>query len=421
MSAFKQSMRKLGVRAGLLAGASAAVLAISGIGAGSAMAAPTCPGGTIAGQGSTLQKNAQLNTWNPKYNTACGAGSVAYTGTGSGAGLKALGFTGTEIEHAWQFIGTDEAPTKLQIEASNKLSKTSAVIVPVTQTAIAVVVNPPTGCKFKANKGITWAELNKAFGGNGITTWNQFSNVEGTCSSAITRVVRSDASGTTYQFKNYLSALGTNTEIKAEGLPCTTAGVTNWAGLRTNNGGSPLPNPNVTWPQCSGSTKVTAVEGGGGVANAVATTPGTIGYAALPDAKAKGATAALIQNGVTSGAARYASPENTTTSTARCENSRYTVPSGASGGLNIDWSTAFGAQPTIGGTEYPLCTLTFDVGFHNAVTAGYTAAQGKEVVDYFKNYVVPTAAGQTDLKGTWYSTLPTNVQEAAVSAAAQLG
>jgi len=139
MSAFQQKTRSLGIRAGILAGASAAVLAVFGIGAGSAMAAPTCPGGTIAGQGSTLQKTAQVGTWNPKYNTACGAGSVAYTGTGSGAGLKALGFTGTEIEHAWQFIGTDEAPTKLQIEASNKLSKTSAVVIPVTQTAIAVV------------------------------------------------------------------------------------------------------------------------------------------------------------------------------------------------------------------------------------------------------------------------------------------
>src|ERR1700740_2259807 len=62
MSAFKQKARMLAVRAGLLAGASAAVLAISGVGASSAFAAAECPNNAvqnIEGKGSSLQKEAQ--------------------------------------------------------------------------------------------------------------------------------------------------------------------------------------------------------------------------------------------------------------------------------------------------------------------------------------------------------------------------
>jgi hypothetical protein len=149
-------------------------------------------------------------------------------------------------------------------------------------------------------------------------------------------------------------------------------------------------------------------------------TVGTIGYADLPDAKAKGASIAAIENAKTSGVARFAAPDNTTTNTARCENSRYTLPSGTAGGTNVDWSNTFGAQPMIGGTEYPLCTLSFDVGFQSYVAAGYSEAQGKEAADYLKFVVSPTE-GQHDLIGTWYSALPTNVQEAATTAASKLG
>jgi phosphate transport system substrate-binding protein len=424
MSAFQQKTRSLGVRAGILAGASAAVLAVFGMGAGSAMAAPTCPGGTLAGQGSTLQKNAQVNTWTSKYNADCGAGTtVTYTGTGSGAGLKALGFEGGEIETAWQYAGSDEAPTAGQISTSNGLSGTEAVIVPVTQTAIAVVIHPPAGCQFKSGKGISWTDLNKVFGGKTITSWNQFENIEatitGACNSPITRVVREDASGTTYQFKNYLSTL--ETTESAEAPPCAPLpGDTTWASLRANNGGAIGTNPNLNWPECSGGSSVVRASGGGGVASKVASTAGTIGYAALPDAKGNGASVAELQNAKTSGVARFAAPDNTTTNTARCESARYTLPSGTAGGTDVDWSETFGAQPTIGGTEYPLCTLTFDLGFHHAVSAHYSAAQAAEVAAYIKYEVSPTE-GQTDLKGTWYSALPSNVQEAATTAASKLG
>ncbi len=72
-------------------------------------------------------------------------------------------------------------------------------------------------------------------------------------------------------------------------------------------------------------------------------------------------------------------------------------------GVGRNWSTVFGAQPQIEGEEYPLCTLTYDAGWQHYKTAGYTEAQGKEAIDYLKNYVL--AGGQSALTGRWYATL----------------
>jgi hypothetical protein len=120
MSAFKQRLAKLGARAGLLAGASAAVLAISGVTASSALAAPECI--TVAnkaernlqGLGASLQRSSQqlwtgrevptvLGEKTPPFKALTGGyagtcngaehGTVSYTSTGSGRGLKAFRFT----------------------------------------------------------------------------------------------------------------------------------------------------------------------------------------------------------------------------------------------------------------------------------------------------------------------------------------
>jgi hypothetical protein len=64
MSAFKQKLARLGATAGVFVGSTAAVLAIAGIGASSASAAPTCvnipaAARNLGAQGSTLQHVAQ--------------------------------------------------------------------------------------------------------------------------------------------------------------------------------------------------------------------------------------------------------------------------------------------------------------------------------------------------------------------------
>lgn len=452
MSAFPQRLRKLGVRAGLLMGTSAAVLAIAGIGASSAVAAPACPNaGTIAGRGSSLQKEAQA-VWTAGYTADCTSKptKAEYTSTSSGSGLEGFGFKGTSsVTYSLQFIGSDDAPNATQIASAETAGLgAKPIIVPVAQTAIAIDVHPPTGCKFKTGKGITWANLNQIWGGSTITEWSQIANIEattaGACNKPITRVVRSDGSGTTYQFKNYLSTLETTTGITAEGLPCTTDGHTKWAELEEVGAAN---KPNITWPHCSASaSSLEPVEGGGGVAAKVVELEGSIGYSALPDTKSKGATPALLENSNVGGEVKYAeagkeeTKEGLTYKTARCENSRYEVPAGAQSsgsGVAVNWSTVFGAQPKIGGSEYPLCTLTYDVGWNNYVTAGYeteavakgttATAWGEDVGDYIKNYIVPTSQGQKAIREKWYSAMPTDgglavgdVQAAAEHSAMQL-
>jgi ABC-type phosphate transport system substrate-binding protein len=459
MSAFKQNMRKLGARAGLLAGASAAVLAISGIGAGGAMAAATCPhaSNAIAGKGSSLQKSAQLEVWNPKYNAACstkGGQTASYESTGSGPGLEAFRFTGTgAINHGFQFIGSDDAPNRGQIEHAELVSGGARpVIVPVSQTAIAVAVNLPTGCKFKKGKGITWAELNQAFGGKTITRWRQFSNIEpntvgGACDVAVKRVVRAEGSGTTFQFKNYLQTL--HEQKSAEALPCSVSlpgggTATEWSQLEEVGTSE---QPNKTWPVCKNekgeviTTEIITAAGGGAVAEKVIANTGAIGYLALPDAEASThkTTVALMQNSLVGTTATYVSPA-TEESNAACSNARYTLPTeayeGTGAGIASDLSKVFGAQPNIGGSEYPLCTLTFDIGWTDYGKAGYETeakakgttalAWGQDVRDYIANYMLLT--GQTDLVGKWYSALPvgkgvgtnSDVQKAAEIAAGNL-
>jgi ABC-type phosphate transport system substrate-binding protein len=444
MSAFKQKMARLGVRAGLLAGASAAVLAISGIGATSALAAPECPTAPPAkleGQGSSLQRIAQEN-WVSGYASSCPSGiPVEYTSSSSGAALEAFRYKGAStIETTYGFVSSDDAPNVSQIKNAKEATVSSEggpLIIPVIETSIAVVVHLPTGCTFKTSKGIKWTELNKLFNGT-LKQWNELSQTEGAssaCNHEITRVVREDGSGTTYQFKNYLSVLETEPSSSAEGPGC---GLSTWASLRTVGTSN---EPNITWPEnqstCTSRTPVVRKKGGGSVAEWVAGHENTIGYVALPDAKAKGAAVARLQNlgGLTP---TYTLPENGSEE-SNCGERVYTVPtpgrpSGTSSsspaaetGEEVDWSEVFGAKPAIGSTLYPLCTLTYALSWKHYAKAGYganSAAIATVTKDYISNYILETGQGVKH----WYQSLPStpdepehNVLGAAKLAASRIG
>jgi ABC-type phosphate transport system substrate-binding protein len=364
---------------------------------------PHCPNAlTISGLSPRLQTTPQ-NVWTLGYNAACATGpATENTPGGEYDGLIAWRFNGAAagIDHTRQFVGTDEAPNRGQIGHAEEVSGgAKPIIVPVTQTAIAVVAHPPTGCKFQAGTGITWKDLNKIFGGNGITLWSGITNIEETtanaCKVAIKRVVRAEAAAVTTQFKNYLQVL--HAEKAAESLPCNVAlpgggAAVEWAQLR--GGGGPE-QPNTIWPECMGSTEVRPVVGGAKLVEEVSAISGTIGYAALPDAEAHIAASGIIalQNAEVAGSPVYRSPANTVIKTARCEEAVYTVPaeaqSGGTGtGIGADWSTVYDATPGIGGTEYPLCMLTYDIGWTNYTSAGFGAnatGWGKDVADYIRN------------------------------------
>jgi ABC-type phosphate transport system substrate-binding protein len=444
MPSLRQRIARVGATAGVLAVSTAAFLAVGGAGASVASAAcltPTSEGLTIAGSGSSLQKVAQEN-WTAKQHALCPSQTVNYTSTSSGKGLTALGFQpGSTIDHTQAFIGTDDGPNKTQIEHAEAQSGTKPLIIPVAETAIAVVGNPPgtnAECHLATGTahGLGYVQLTQIFGGKEVTNWSELATagvVEGSgCTGEITRVVRAEGSGTTYQFKNYLATL--QASLGGKEMPCGLPGAEEnasgeviaeptstkaWKNMRhvgAKNTNNEEP-PNTTWPQpvsgkvgfCAGTTPVSKQEGGGAVAAFVAANNGTIGYAALPDAKAKSAEVMQLQD--QSSPVRYAGPVKGTTTESNCGSRIYTVPTpGREGetGEAVNWSQVFGASPTIGNTEYPLCTLTYDVAWKSYATAGYGATEGPKIAKNVKNYdeFLIGTEGAKILKEHYYQELP---------------
>lgn len=437
MFGFRRTLAQTGARACLAAGLVVAMLAISGIGAGSAMAAECIHSEVnIMGQGDSLQRAAQ-ELWTGRvvktklpvtkelpneatsggYAKACPSGggddTVSYASTSTVAALEAFGFLGEgKIEHETSYIGTDYAPTAAQIEHAEKGSGGARpVVIPVAQTAIAVVAHLPTGCTIVA--GITWKDLNKLFAGT-ITHWSELATDNGNaaCSGTIERVVRTEGAGETYHFKNYLSALETGQSAEAPGCN-TQTGHSNWAELRPiETGGS----PNTIWPECTGRSTVHRAAGSGALAEYVKSTAGTIGYVSLPDARAKSAATVPLQNGVEITEPTYGTPEEgetgKPTGKANCGGRSYSVPSGAREGVTttsegVDWSQTFGASATVGGGFYPLCALTFDIGWNSYELAGYgegSAGKLQSILHAFFSYVL--GEGQSLLNSKYYSELP---------------
>ncbi len=430
MSAFKQSMRKLGIRAGLLTGASLAVIAIAGVGASSASAACV---GAIEGQGSSLQNVAQTVLWAPEFNLAgCpgGGSTVTYTQSSSGKGMGKWGLNGGAFTTGVSFVGTDDGPTSAQMLEMRKASvggeAAEMVVDPATQTAIAVVYNPPSGCKMPESAAIagkpghiTNVNLENAFDG-AATNWAAIgavktSNPAEACPGTLNlkRVVRKEGSGTTFQFKAYLAKVNTLVHGGTEAITCT--GQKKWSELEVIGTEE---KPNVTWPEC-GTIAPEPVEKGGGVARYVAGHEGTIGYAALPDAKngKKGeevepAKVLAVQNNGISESPTYKAPyaeseevKEQIEEEALCAEAEYTVPVGGrkgESGIDIDWSGVFGGNPTIGGV-YPICTLTYHLAWHKYTTAGFGGTVGAAVKSYttFTLSHLGTAGHRR-----WYATLP---------------
>jgi ABC-type phosphate transport system substrate-binding protein len=421
MFGFRRTLAKTGARASLLAIAVLAVLAVSGVGASSASAA--CTGGEIKGEGSTLQTIAQEEVWKPSFESTCAGHEAefpklgAWGAVGSGKGLEAWRFTGAgAIKTEFDFIGTDDAPSGAQIANAELVSNGAKVaVVPVAQTAIAVVYHLPTGCELK--KGFTNANLTEIFSGK-IENWSQLTNVQktggGACSFTLKRVVRKEGSGTTFQFKNYLSEIN-NT---------TCAGEPKWTELEE------VETPNVTWPECAPTLKMApiAVEKGSGLAKKVKEEEGTVGYAALPDAKGQNATVAKVQNGTSGETLTYASPESEVEGkgAANCAEAVYKVP-GEKGGIDKDWSKVFGGNPKIGGEAYSICTLTYDLAWegYEKIGGGFTKTIGEHVHKFITHIL--GNRGVLDKSGKWYRSLPetksnaTNVQKAAEETAALVG
>jgi ABC-type phosphate transport system substrate-binding protein len=405
-----------GLRVVLLAIGGAAFL---GLGTGSASAAPYCSGSSITGLGAALQWNLQTNVWSLDFekNICPSSGiKIHYNYSpedNSSDGLRewnAYGDKGS-ISTVVQFVGTTEAPTAAQIGSITSVAGGASLLtIPVAQNAISIVANPPEGCTVEE---ITTQDVGQVFRGN-INNWSGLGTTEGKCESPIKRVVRKDASGVTYQFKNYLYAVSPNPVV------CSPGNAT-WQELAAaGKSGS----PNTTWPEaCPEAPSLSEVlrpASGPGVrvVETVNANDGSIGYAAITDVKTKevpGTTVALrVQNNGWKklSEATFASPI-AGSKEANCGEATYVVPPNGqrvpeATALNVDWSQVFGFNPGIGGSNYPICTLTYALAFHGYSAAGFTFKNYKTVYDYLHEYIPFSGQGAIAEAGWYYAPLPSS-------------
>jgi phosphate transport system substrate-binding protein len=200
----------------------------------------TSGGGTLNGGGATSQANAQT-AWRANYQKANG-GTINYEEVGSGTGVT--NFT----SKAYSFAGTDAFLTDEQMTAAAKSCASDVVEVPAYVSPIAVAFNVPDVTSLNLDS----QTISDIFNGK-VTTWNdqeiasQNSGVK-LPSTAITTVHRSDESGTTFNFTEYLN--------------------------KTSAGAWPYP-ANTVWPAKGGQ----GADGTSGVIGVLSDTPGAIGYA----------------------------------------------------------------------------------------------------------------------------------------------
>lgn len=398
-----------------------------------------CSGANVSGKGSFLQNRAQA-IWSGKESgfnvsktpTACSGGQgsggipkVAYTPIGSGAALHAWGADdGVFHDESTHFLTTDTAPSGpageegTQIAEMSKALGSGLVVVPVANTSIAIVAEPPQlpahpACELTQ---IIQADLEGIFSGQ-LTNWRQVGTVSdteagGDCDQAITRVVREEASGTTYQFKHFLG------ELQPEDLECTGETSQTWAQLQP---GTQASTPNTSWPRkadCQeGEGPVTTVavvgEGAAAPVEYVLSNPGTITFAPLPVAGPLASGKMLqVWNGI-----GFANPNNE--QQANCNEAAYELPAGVESGVNVDWSGVYGSNPVIGSGSYPLCTLSWIVVPELAANV-FSNKIATTLRDYL-SFVNAEAGGREEVLGQWYAHLPGPVVSAAEVAIEKIG
>ncbi len=211
--------------------------------------------GTLTGAGSTLVAPLEA-AWASAYQKSSG-NSVTYSPVGSGTGI-------TDITNRSVDFGASDAPlTPTQASACN-----GCVTIPWALTATGVGYNVPG---VKGNLRLTGPVIAQIFLGQ-ITTWNNAAIKKlnpgvNLPSTQITTVHRSDGSGDTYAFTNYLDHVSGAFSSKI-GPPATS----------------------VSWP---GGV---AENGNGGVVSEIKATPGAIGYAAVYYLISQRVYAAAVQN-----------------------------------------------------------------------------------------------------------------------------
>ncbi|MDP5227018.1 MULTISPECIES: phosphate ABC transporter substrate-binding protein PstS [Arthrobacter] len=296
--------------------------------------------GTLTGVGATSQ-SAAMDAWKTGFSGANQGANVQYSPDGSGAGRKAL------LDGSAQFAGSDAYLKDDEYASSKaKCGPDGAINIPVYISPIAVAFNLPDVKELKLDADT----LAKIFRGQ-ITTWNDpaiaaLNSGVTLPSLKITPVHRSDDSGTTTNFTQYLSAAASTVWTdKAGGL----------------------------WPS---SLKGENAKGTSGVVKTVTDTPGAIVYA--DDSAVSGKLGvASIKVGDT-----FVKP--TADGAAKAVESGKAVAGRAQGDLSMTID-----RKSTDATAYPLTLASYHI-----VCSTYKDQATVDLVKAFENYVVSDAGQQ---------------------------
>lgn len=318
-------------------------------------ASVACATGTLNVAGSTAQQNA-IDKFANDFQDACPGATVNYNGNGSGAGLTS--FENKQVD----FAGSDYPLSSSNQSAANAACGTgTAVDLPMVPGLISVMYNV-TGVTKSIN--LKASTLAKIFNGK-ITNWNDpeiaAENPSATFPSlTITTVHRSDTSGTSFNFSNFLNQTDPTDFPEAA---------------------------NKAWPGSGGEGENQS----SGVAQTVSTTPGAIGYAELSYAQADKLQVANVGN------ANNQYVPITATNAANFIDQAKVVATGDD--LQLQFNYAYASK-----TAYPAVLVTYEI----VCASGNNAAQLPLIKDFLK--YMDSSAEQTQLPGIGYVELPTAVQ-----------
>jgi phosphate transport system substrate-binding protein len=287
--------------------------------------------------------------WIKDYNTKCKATLNTYGGGGSGKGVTDF------ISNQVDFAGSD-SPLKAAQFADAKVKRCDgnpAINLPMVTGPIAVAYNVSG-----VSKLILTPELLSGIFGGKITNWNDAAiakvNPGVTLPTlAIASIHRSDSSGTTDNFTKYL----------------TEAGGWSYAGGKS-------------WTAPGG----TGAQGSDGVAKAVSTTAGSIGYVEWGFAQANKLAIAQIDNG--GGAV-----ELTADSVGKAVAAAKVVGVGQDLSLKLDYTTKVpGAYPVILVTYEIVCSAgNGDKAALLKSFLGYTSTDGQVTLNKLGSAPLPAA------------------------------
>lgn len=327
---------------------------------------PTCSSGTLNAEGSTAQTNA-INQWIKDYQQACSGATVNYNPTGSGDGVSK--FNAGQVD----FAGSDSAldPAKGEVAAAQKRCASTPLDLPMVVGPIAVAYNLKSVKDPVVLNGEVTAQI---FLGK-VKTWNDpaikaINKDVDLPSTKISVFYRSDSSGTTQNFEKYLQANAPKVFTTEPDKDSSKAGFAGQGKAKSQ-----------------------------GVADAISSTDGGIGYTEFSFAVSSGLQTASIDNG--------AGPVELSKDTAsKAAETSKIVGKGDDLSLKLDYaSKAAGA--------YPLILVTYEI-----VCVKYQDAKTGEFV---KNFLTYTAdGGQTSLAKLGYAPLPTSLQAKVKAAIAKI-